>query len=83
MAHLKSTKSTTVPIRQTLDIECKPEIEIGILQKPDGSYAAYGRHLFPEMMTDENNEVVLKEIHTMPPCPCGCWQEMLRQTLVL
>ena len=48
MAHLKSTKLANVPITATKVVECYPELNIGVLQKPDGSYAAYGTHFYTE-----------------------------------
>ena len=48
MAHLKSTKQANVPITATKVVECYPELNIGLLQKPDGSYAAYGTHFYTE-----------------------------------
>jgi hypothetical protein len=57
MAHLKSTKTANVPLTATISVECTPEVMIGVLQKPDGSYAAYGYHFYTEETIDENNEV--------------------------
>ena len=48
MAHLKSTKQANVPITATKVVECYPELNIGLLQKPDGSYAAYGTHFYTD-----------------------------------
>ena len=56
MAHLKSTKQATVNITATKSVVCYPEISIGVLQKPDGSYAAYGTHFYTE---DEQPHTIL------------------------
>ena len=48
MAHLKSTKTANVPLTATTSVECTPEVMIGVLQKPDGSYAAYGYYFYTE-----------------------------------
>jgi len=52
MAHLKSTKQANVPITATKVVECYPELNIGLLQKPDGSYAAYGTHFYTEEVVE-------------------------------
>ena len=55
MAHLKSNKLATIRLENGFrKVTCYPEIKIGILQKPDGSYAAYGWHFYTDN-SDENN----------------------------
>jgi hypothetical protein len=52
MAHLKSSKLTTVNISGTFTIECYPELEFGFIESIDGTFKAYGRHFY----TDENGQ---------------------------